>query len=218
MSLWTMWLDTLRALLELLSSSVGLGPGLAIIVLTFIVRVVLLPASWTCVYRSCLHQKRVRRLQPELERIKQRFHGEPGRLAEQTLEVYRKRGVRMIEPGPIAGTLIQMPVLLGMFQVLRQGVTSVRFLWIANLSRPDIWIAAIVAATTALMMLANPDLPEQTRILLIVLPSIIAFVFALKFASALALYWAASNCFTAAQTAGVHYVVGRRIRSGAMEL
>jgi YidC/Oxa1 family membrane protein insertase len=111
-----------------------------------------------------------------------------------------------------------MPVLLGVFQVLRTGAESVRFLWISSLARPDVFLAVLAGITTALMMAANPDIPEQTRMFVIILPSVIAVVFALKFASALALYWVASNLFTAAQTSAVHFVVGRRIRSGQIAI
>jgi YidC/Oxa1 family membrane protein insertase len=123
-----------------------------------------------------------------------------------------------VETRPILGAFVQMPVVLGMFTVLRQGLDGARFLWVASLSRADFWLALIAGATTAVMMLANPDLPEQTRMALILIPSVIAFVFALNFASALALFWATSNCVTAAQTFAVHRTVDRRVRSGAIEL
>jgi YidC/Oxa1 family membrane protein insertase len=218
MQLWTVWLETLRGLLEVLSSNAGLGSGLAIIALTLMLRFALLPVSWRSAYGACLRQKRLRRLQPEIQRIRERFANQPQHRTEETMKLYRKNGLRMVETGPLLASLVQMPVLLGMFNVLRQGWQQARFLWISNLSRPDFYIAVITAATTALMMLANPDLPEQTRMLMILLPSVVAFIFAMKFASALALYWTASNCFTAAQTCAVHYLVDRRVRSGAIKL
>ena len=69
-----------------------------------------------------------------------------------------------------------------------------------------------------LMMMANPDLPESVRVIMIVVPSIIAIVAALKFSSALARYWATSNCFSAVQTTAWHFVVRRRIRTGALTI
>ena len=218
MQIWNLWLETLRSLLELLSSEAGLGLGLAVIVLTLCVRAVLLPVSWSCAYRACLRQRRVGKLQPELERLRGQLADQPQRLAEETMKLYRRRGLRIIETRPILGALVQMPVLLGMFSVLRQGIQGARFLWVASLARPDFWLALIAGATTALMMLANPDLPEQTRAVLVLVPSLLAFVFALKFASALALYWAASNCVTAAQTFAVHRLIDRGIRSGSIRL
>ena len=218
MQLWAVWIEALGDLLEVLSTGAGLGPGLAIIALTVILRSALLPVSWRSAYSACLRQKRLKGLQPEIRRIKERFADQPQQAVTETVRLYQKNGLRFLDTGPIVSSLIQMPVLLGMFNVLREGWQQARFLWISNLSRPDFYIAVIAAATTALMVLANPDLPEQTRMLMILLPSVIAFIFALKFASALALYWVASNCFTAAQTFAVHYVVDRRIRSGAIEL
>ena len=218
MELWTIWLEFLGSLLETLSSGIGLGSGLAIVVLTLLLRFTLLPLSWTSAYGACIRQKRIRKLQPEIQRLRDRFGDRPQRLVEETMKLYRRQNLPMLETGPVLGALVQAPVLFGMFSVLRQGWQQARFLWIASLSRPDLYLALIAAATTALMMFANPDLPEQTRMLMILVPSILAFVFALKFASAIGLYWVASNCFTAAQTCAVHYLVDRRIRSGAITL
>lgn len=67
-------------------------------------------------------------------------------------------------------------------------------------------------------MTANPDLPEQMRLILILVSSILAALAALKFCSALAAYWTVSNCYSAVQTGVLHYVVARRIRSGMVAI
>ena len=218
MQLWTMWLDSLRYLLDVLATDAGLGSGLAILVLTLTLRFALLPVAWSSAYGTCIRQKRLRCLQPELQRLKEQFADKPQQLAEETMKLYRKNGLRLMETGPILSSLVQLPVLLGMFNVLRQGWQQARFLWVASLARPDYWLAMAAAATTALMMLANPDLPEQARMLMILVPSVLALILAFKFASALALYWTASNCFTAIQTLAVHRLVDRRIREGVIRL
>lgn len=216
MQLWTLWLDVLRDSLQLLSS--GLGLGLAIVTLTLLVRFALLPVSWSCAYRGCVHRKRLQKLQPELQRLRELYKDEPGVLAERSMSLYKKRGVALLDLRPILGSLAQTPVLLGMYQILRSGLEGARFLWVASLARPDAWLAVCAGVATAIMMAANPDLPEQTRWFMIVLPSILAIVFALKFSSALAIYWVVSNSVTALQTAAVHLVVDRRIRSGALKI
>jgi YidC/Oxa1 family membrane protein insertase len=118
----------------------------------------------------------------------------------------------------MAGSLLQMPVLFGMFRVLRDVGKGVRFLWVPNLLKPDITLAILAGLTTAIMMIVNPDLPESMRVLMIVVPSIIAMIAALKFCSAMSLYWITSNCFTAMQTVVLRYVVARRIQSGALKI
>ena len=218
MELWSSWIAMLESALQLLAGDIGLGAGSAIVVLTLLLRFALLPVSWGCAWSACVHQHRLRTLQPQLEAVRSRCGDDPSRLAQETLAVYRRNDVAMLNARPLLGALLQTPVLLGMFQMLRSAQRQARFLWIENLARPDFWIAVIAAVTTALMLAANPDLPEQTRALMIWLPAIIAFVFAVKFASALGLYWAVSNCFAAAQTSAVHYLVAQRARSGRLRL
>jgi YidC/Oxa1 family membrane protein insertase len=105
-----------------------------------------------------------------------------------------------------------------MFQSLKNVRDGVSFLWVQNLLKPDLVLALIAGVTTALMMSANPDLPEQMRVVMILVPSIIAVVVALKFCSALSVYWVTSNCFSAIQTVAVHAIVRRRIRTGALKI
>jgi YidC/Oxa1 family membrane protein insertase len=105
-----------------------------------------------------------------------------------------------------------------MYQTLRTGVNGARFLWVETLARPDPVLAILAALTTMLMMAANPDLPEQMRLIVIFVPSILAALMALKFCSALAVYWTVSNCYSAIQTSALHYVVAKRIKSGTVRI
>jgi len=212
MQVWTIWLDALNGLLNFLSSEVGLGTGLAIVVLTLLLRTALLPISWSTAYRGCVRQKRMRQLPPEVRRIREQFSNDPRAMMERTMALYRKHDLSPLDTRSLLGALAQMPVLLGMFQILRNYAEAARFLWVSNLLRPDAWFALIAGATTALMVAANPDLPESMRTLLIVVPTVIAVLVTFKFCSALAVYWATSNFFSAAQTFALHYVVDRRAR------
>jgi membrane protein insertase Oxa1/YidC/SpoIIIJ len=76
-------------------------------------------------------------------------------------------------------------------------------------------LALLVGLTTAILMAANPDLPEQMKLLLIAVPAVIAVITALKLCSALAAYFAVSNSFSAVQTYCLHRVVARRASPGA---
>ncbi len=116
------------------------------------------------------------------------------------------------------GSLFQMPLFLGMYQTLRAGANGARFLWVETLSRPDSWFALLAGLTTMLVMAANPDLPEHMRLLLILVPSVLAAIAALKFCSALAVYWTVSNGYSAIQTSVLHYVIARRIKSGLVSI
>jgi YidC/Oxa1 family membrane protein insertase len=218
MNLWTLWLDTLHGLLDGLTFNAGLGLGLAIIVGTILLRLLLLPISWSVAYRGCIRQKKMAKLQPDLQRLKERHARQPDVYMKEMTALYRKHGLTFVDRRSILGALVQMPILLGMFRVLRNIGEGVRFLWIPSLLRPDVMLALIAGATTAFMMLANPDMPEQMRLLMIAIPTVLAIVAALNFCSALAIYWATTNSFSAVQTIVLHAVINRRLRVGTLTI
>jgi YidC/Oxa1 family membrane protein insertase len=218
MELWTQWLNVIHSLLIFLSSGAGLGAGLGIVVLTLLLRTVILPVSWPIAYRGSIRQKKMLRLQPELARLKLEHGHEAQLYAERVMKLYQDSGLRVMDWRSVFGSLLQMPLFLGMYQTLRAGANGARFLWVETLARPDPVFAILAALTTMLMLAANPDLPEQTRLILILVPSILAAIMALKFCSALAVYWTVSNCYSAIQTGALHYVIAKRIRSGAVKI
>jgi YidC/Oxa1 family membrane protein insertase len=218
MELWTQWLNVIHGLLTFLASGVGLGTGFSIVALTLFLRTLILPISWPIAYRGSIRQKKMLRLQPELARLKREHGAQPGIYAERVMKLYQDNGMTMMDWRSVLGSLVQMPLFLGMYQTLRAGVNGARFLWVETLARPDPLFAILAAFATMLMMAANPDMPEQMRLVLILVPSILAAVAALKFCSALAVYWTVSNCYSAIQTGALHYVVARRIKSGAVSI
>jgi YidC/Oxa1 family membrane protein insertase len=218
MELWTQWLNVIQGLLTFLSSQVGLGTGLGIVALTLLLRTVILPISWPVAYHGSIRQKKMLRLQPELARLKSEFGDQPQLYAQRMKKLYQEHGIKVMDWRGVLGSLLQMPLFLGMYQTLRAGANGARFLWVETLARPDPVFAMLAALTTMLMMVANPDLPEQMRVMLILIPSILAAVAALKFCSAFAVYWTVSNCYSAIQTGAMHYTIARRIKSGAVRI
>ena len=218
MDIWSAWLDSIGGIVAALAADAGLGLGLAVVVATVLLRLVLLPVAWPIAYRACIRHRKLVKLQPELRALQERFRDEPELYLRKMTELYKANQLTMVDGKAVLGSLAQLPLFLGMFQVLRSAGDGIRFLWIPNLLRPDVALAAIAGITTALMMAVNPDLPEHVRIFVILVPSIIAVVAALQFSSALALYWATSNTFSALQTVALHAVVRRRIRGGAVRI
>jgi YidC/Oxa1 family membrane protein insertase len=218
MELWTEWLSVIQSLLVFLSSQAGLGTGLAIIALTLLLRTATLPISWRVAYRGAIRQRKMLKLQPELAKLKAECANEPRVYAQRMMRLYQEHGMTVMDWRTVLGSLAQMPFFLGMYQTLRAGANGARFLWAETLSRPDPWFAVLAGLTTMLVMAANPDLPEQMRLLLILVPSIMIAIAALKLSSALAVYWTVSNCYSAVQTSVLHHVIARRIRSGAVTI
>lgn len=218
MDIWSTWVEAIRTIVTALAADAGLGVGLAIVVATVLLRTVVLPLAWPTAYRTCIRQKRLVKLQPELRALQENFQDQPDVYLRKRTELHKAHEIGMVDAKGFLGTLAQLPLFLGMFQALRTVGDGARFLWIPNLLRPDIALAVIAGLATALMMAVNPDLPEQVRIFMIVVPSILAVVAALQFSSALAIYWATSNTFSAIQTVVLHAIVRRRIAAGLVRI
>lgn len=218
MDIWSIWLDMIRSILMALSSDAGLGLGLAIIVATVLLRVALLPLAWPVAYRGCIRQKKMLKLQPKLKLLKERYIENPDVYIQKMMELYRKYDLTIVDVKSLIGAFVQLPIFLGMFQVLRSAGEGVRFLWVSDLLRSDVLFAFIAGVTTALMMAVNPEMPEQIRMFMIILPSVLAIIAAFQFSSALAIYWATSNVFSAAQTVLLHVIVRHRINSDAIRI
>lgn len=215
-NIWTMWVDLLRGTLDFLSSEIGLGLGLAIVVMTLLLRVLLLPVSWSAAYGSFVHQKKIKQLQPRLKALKERYAKQPEVYSRQMLALYKAHGVSLVNGKSMLGAFAQLPVFVAMFHVLRGIGKGVRFLWVSNLIKPNMLLALLVGISAALIVVMNPDMPQHTRMLMMAISSVIALLSALHFGSALALYWTTSNLFSALQTWAIHRTINRRLRQGTL--
>ena len=218
MSIWSMWLDLIQSVLSVLASDAGLGLGFAIAVGTVLLRSALLPLSWPIAYRGYIRRKKMIQIQPTLQRLKKFFRDKPDVYLQKMSELYRKHDLTLVDHKSLLATAVQMPLLIGMYQVLRELGKGVKFLWVSNLLKPDTLLAILVGITAAVMMAVTPDMSEHMRLFMILIPGIIAFVMALKFSSALAIYWGTSNIFSAVQTLVMQSVVRRRIHSGVIDI
>ncbi len=87
--------------------------GLAIIVLTLVIRFVLLPLTWA----SMKSQRMMQSLQPEMNKIKEKFKDDKTAQSQELMKFYQKNGIN-----PLASCLpmlIQLPVMIALYQVLR---------------------------------------------------------------------------------------------------
>jgi YidC/Oxa1 family membrane protein insertase len=100
------------------SASVPGAIGIAIIVLTLLVRSILIPLY----RRQLVSQRRMQMLQPELNEIKRRFKGDQMKQRVAQQELMKERGVN-----PLAGCLpllLQLPLLFIMYSVFQNGLTN----------------------------------------------------------------------------------------------
>jgi len=133
----------LRLLLLLYNFVPGNDLGIAIIILTIIIRLILFPFSRI----SLKSQKALQDLQPKLQEIKKKYAGDQQKQAMETMKLYKENKVNPFSSCLLL--LIQLPIMIAVFQVLRAGVAdnslnSLAFGFL-NLSRPNIFLAFLTA-------------------------------------------------------------------------
>jgi YidC/Oxa1 family membrane protein insertase len=193
MFLWTTLVDGLASLLFALTHVCGGSLGLAIITMSLIVRLALLPLTLRIVRRTLRMQQALEAIQPQLARLTERHSKDPVRLGRERQALLQKHGIRPLRDSGIAATLLQLPFWAAFYSVIRNAVTAGdRFLWIGNLARPDALLALIVSVSAGLLAALTPSGPSAPgfRAGLAVL---ITLFIVWRLAAGLGLYWAASN-------------------------
>jgi len=214
---WFEWF--MRPIFNLLNWLFGvLGNfGLAIIALTFIVRLLMFPIA-DKQFRSMAGMRKV---QPKMKALQERFKDDKPRLQQEMLKLYQEEKIN-----PAAGCLpilLQIPVFYALYKVLMVSVEMRHqpfVLWIKDLSAPDpmtpvnlfgllpftppgflaIGVLPILLGITMwIQFKLNPQQmdPVQQQIFGF-MPWILMFVMA-PFAAGLQLYWVVSNILTIAQ-------------------
>lgn len=186
---------TLQFLFELTVSAGIPSYGLAIIMLTIIIKLVLFPLT----NKQMRSMKAMQAIQPEMKKIQEKHKKNPEKAQQEMMELYKREGVN-----PLAGCLpmlVQLPILFALFRALGNFQYSVTpsFLWVPNLSDPDPIILPIIVAATMFMQMyiqqkftgntAPPEQAQMQKTFLYVMPFMLGF-FARNFPAGLALYWA----------------------------
>ncbi len=180
--------------------------GLAIILLTITVRIVI----WPLHAKSTHTMKRMAKLQPEMAKLKEKYADDPNKLNTETMGLYRKYGIN-----PLGGCLpmfIQIPIFFGFYRMLQYAVElrGQGFLWVPDLSQPDTFmyiagvpiniLPVVMAITSFLQIKMTPMTGDKMQQRIIMFMPFMFFFFCYNFASALALYWTTQNIFSIGQT------------------
>lgn len=187
-----------------LSKVFGGNYGVGIIVFTFLINVIIAPLR---IWQARMTNKQME-LQPEIDALRKKYPGSDMEsrqaIQEETQKIYSAHHVN-----PVAGCLpllVQLPFMFALAQAiyrtpaLHQGT----FLWM-KLSQPDqyfilpILAAVFTLASTWLTSYAQTTIPTSSKVMMFVMP-LFVFFSAMGLASAISIYWVASNLFTVIQT------------------
>lgn len=184
--------------------------GWSIILLTLAIKLVFYKLSEAS-YRS---MARMRKLQPEMKRLKERYPDDRQKMNQELMTLYKKEKINPL--GGCLPILVQIPVFIALYWVLLESVELRQapwMLWIQDLSERDPFyiLPLLMGATMFLQQKLNPAPmdPIQQKIMM-GLPLVFT-VFFIFFPAGLVLYWVTNNTLSIAQ----QWVITRRIEAGA---
>jgi YidC/Oxa1 family membrane protein insertase len=160
--MWGSFVELLRAAIFSVAHVCGGSLGSGIFLVSAGVRLALLPLTLYLARRGREQQLRLAAIRPQLDALQKRYANDPLRLAREVRALHAKHDIRLFTPSGFVGLAVQFPLLGGLFAAVRSGLgAKVRFLWIADLARPDGALVLGVAALTALGILRAPAVPGQ---------------------------------------------------------
>jgi YidC/Oxa1 family membrane protein insertase len=161
--MWAAFVELLRAAIFSAAHVCGGSLGGGILLVSALVRLALLPLTLRLARRAREQQVKLAALQPEVEALQRRYANDALALFRETQALHAKHGIRLVTPSSFVGMAVQFPVLGGLFAAVRNGLgAKVRFLWIADLARPDGALLLAIAAVTAWGVSSAPGTPGQT--------------------------------------------------------
>lgn len=194
---WLSWIcKLLLRLLEWLYKLVG-NFGLAIILMTFLIKLPFLPLS----IRSRKKMEEYQKYQPTITRIRNKYKGDVQR---QQAEVMRFHQEHNLSPAtPMLGCLpllLQMPILFALYRILNNYLSLYHaplFGWLHDLSARDPYYILPIAMglTMIIQQRLSPVADEKQRMMMMFMPILMTAIF-INFPAGLVLYWFINNLLT----------------------
>jgi YidC/Oxa1 family membrane protein insertase len=226
--IWNLFLY--KPLLNILAVFVSIVPGgdlgIAVVLLTILVKLILFPLS----HRSIKNQAKMKLLEPELAKIKESGATKEEQ-AKQTMELYKK-----YKTNPFSGcllVLIQLPIIFALYYVFLKGINfdssslysfvavpqnvNMNFLGILDISGKSLILAILAGISQFFQAYFMPKAPKVEKSnnkkdtsfqasfaksmnmqMKYIFPFIVAFI-AYNVSGAIALYWVTSNMFAVGQ-------------------
>jgi len=184
-------------LLEKIHGLVG-NWGWSIVLLTLLIKLAFYKLSETS-YKSMAHMRKV---QPRLQSLKERYGSDRQKLNQAMMDIYKKEKINPL--GGCLPILVQIPVFIALYWMLLESVELRQapwILWITDLSTKDpYFVLPIVMGVTMLIqqkLNPTPVDPIQAKVMM-ALPFVFT-VFFLFFPAGLVLYWVVNNTLSIAQ-------------------
>ena len=206
---WLWWIAQPLFWLLTLIQSVVVNWGIAIIILTLLVKLAFFQLS-AAGYKS---MARMRKVQPRIVAIRDEYANDKAKQSQAMMELYKKEKINPL--GGCFPILVQMPVFIALYWVLMESVELRQApfaLWIEDLSAMDPYfvLPILMGASMYYMQKLNPAPPDPMQAKIMQWMPIVFTFFFLWFPAGLVLYWLCNNLLSMAQ----QHIINRRIESG----
>lgn len=180
----TMMLKTLRFFHSLIPNY-----GVAIILLTLLVRLILYPLT----LKQTKSMAKMQKIQPKLKDIQDRYKNDPQKMNEEVMKLYTKEKVNPL--GGCLPLLLQLPIIMALYNTFRIAVElrKAPFLWMSDLSKGDPYlILPIAIAALMYYQQGKTAMDPQQKQAMAFMPMMM-FVITWSLPSGLLVYWFASS-------------------------
>jgi YidC/Oxa1 family membrane protein insertase len=205
--------------LQFIHSHIASNWGWAIVILTILVNILMLPFR----LKTMQNGLKMQRIQPQMDAIKEKYKKykatDPKRneMNMEIMKLQKDNGVNMF--GGCIPTLITLPLLYAFFTMLPRVVElrQAHWLWLPDLQSPDPWhiLPIIMVVSQFLVQFYTPSPgvdPQQQKMMAFMMPAISGY-FTWNYGSGLALYWAVGNLISIAQQSIMNKTsIGREMR------
>jgi YidC/Oxa1 family membrane protein insertase len=188
--------------------------GIAIIILTILIKIVL----WPLGSKSYKSMSEMKKIQPLMKEIREKYKNDKKKMNEEVMGLYRTYKIN-----PLGGCLpmvVQLPVFFALYRMLYQAIElrhAPFFLWIDDLSAPDRLfhfsfsipfmeppfgipvLTIIMGGTMLLQQKMSPPMGDPTQAKMMMFMPLIFTVIFINFSSGLVLYWLVNNILSISQ-------------------
>ena len=177
--------------------------GVAIILLTVLIKIIF----WPLTHKSYSSMKSMQKLQPEMQKMRDKFKNDKERLNKEMMALYKTHSVNPL--GGCLPMLVQIPVFFALYQVLLNSIAlrhAPFAFWLMDLSAKDPYYITplLMGASMFVQQKMTPTTadPMQAKIFMM-MPIVFTFMF-LNFPSGLVIYWLVNNLLTILQQYFIH--------------
>ena len=171
--------------------------GVSIIIVTILIKIALLPLT----LKQDKSTKEMKKLQPEIEKLKEKYANDKQMLNIKTMELYKEHKVNPL--GGCLPLLIQLPILIALFGVLRNGIIpqDSSFLWLKLPDKDPYYILPILNGAVSFFqqkLMGSADSNPQMKNMMYIFPIMMIYI-SYRMPSGLQLYWLTSSILAVVQ-------------------